>query len=194
MELPARKHIRLKSYDYAIDGSYFVTICTNGKRKILSAIEEKVESDGVSVGRFALGLPHNGTFVSAHPRLTEKGLIVQKYIENVSSVYDGVNVDKYVIMPNHVHAIITICRKSGGTRASRPTETENGSCNEERKRAVGLFTVIESIKSLSSRETSEDLWQDSFYETVIRYEAMYERKWRYIEENPYRWNDDEYSV
>ena len=54
--------------------------------------------------------------------------------------------------------------------------------------------MIESIKSLSSRETSEDLWQDSFYETVIRNEAMYERKWRYIEENPYRWNDDEYFV
>ncbi|MFR6641389.1 MAG: hypothetical protein ACLUSP_08740 [Christensenellales bacterium] len=55
-----------------------------------------------------------------------------------------------------------------------------------------MFTVVESVKSLSSREAGEKLWQTSFYDTIIRNEPMYDRKWRYIDENPDKWNEDEY--
>ena len=191
-KLPVRKHVRLNDYDYSDDGSYFVTFCTVGRRKILSVIESKAESDKTSVGRFALGPPHDGAFLRPQPRLTEIGLIVQKYLESVSMTYDGVRVDKYVIMPNHVHAIITFGRVGGGTRASRPTGADGVSQVFVRKRVADLFTVVESVKSLSSREAGEKLWQTSFYDTIIRNELMYDRKWRYIDENPDKWNEDEY--
>ena len=106
--------------------------------------------------------------------------------------YDGVRVDKYVIMPNHVHAIITFGRVGGGTRASRPTGADGVFQAFVRKRVADLFTVVESVKSLSSREAGEKLWQTSFYDTIIRNEPMYDRKWRYIDENPDKWNEDEY--
>lgn len=79
--LPKRKALRLFGYDYSENGAYFITICTKGKKCILS----RVIYDG---------------FNEPYITLTGKGKIVKKYIENISDL------DSYVIMPNHIHLII----------------------------------------------------------------------------------------
>ena len=88
MNLPQRKPTRLKNYDYSQNGYYFITICTKDKRKILCDI----------VGEGLCALPT--------VELTDIGKIVNQSIEYINNEYEGILIDKYVIMPNHVHLIL----------------------------------------------------------------------------------------
>ena len=95
-ELPIRKQIRLREYDYNSHGAYFITICTKGKAKVLSHI-----SVGTTIGR-------PPTVV-----LTEYGRIVKDAIHNIPVHYPSIHVDNYVIMPNHVHMILFLQVENG---------------------------------------------------------------------------------
>ena len=101
MELQKRKPIRLKNYDYSSPGAYFITICTHNRKELLSEI---------IVGDDAHIVPKN--------HISKYGLICDKYINNINIKYENVTVDKYVIMPNHIHLIIIL---RGTMRASSPT-------------------------------------------------------------------------
>ena len=157
-EAPKRKPVRLTEYDYSAPGAYFVTICTHEKRCILSEI---------TVGE---GL--------APPvcRLTDTGRVVENEILSVPVRYPGIGIDKYVIMPNHIHMIVEIRAQAGGASPS-PT----------------LFDAVRVIKSLSTRRSGlKKLWQRSYYEHVIRGERDYAEIWTYIDENPAKWTLDRY--
>ena len=106
MDFEKRKHPRLKQYDYSENGYYSITICTKERKKILSNI----------VGRVA----HNPPQII----LTDIGKVADKYIKNINRVYEGVSVDYYCIMPDHIHLILCfdIPSDDGGMRASRPTQ------------------------------------------------------------------------
>ena len=215
-----------------------VTVCTKEKRKLLGEViypQEQVGADALvrpqneagrnytsegQVGADALVRPQNKFFVRPAVRLSEIGQIVKHYINNVNTVYNGVTVDKFVIMPNHFHIIFAFNRSDDGrTRASAPTDNRNGdgrtrnvptdnrsddgrarsATTDEKQsvsteRAVCLNGVVESIKSLSSRAAKCELWQRSFYDTVLRSEEMYRTKWNYIDTNPERWIEDEYFI
>ena len=92
MELPKRKRIRLEGYDYSSCGAYFVTICVKDRHKLLSKI-----------------IVRDDAHIVPNIKLSETGLVVQKYINEM------VGVDKYVIMPNHIHLIIRIMDTENGT-------------------------------------------------------------------------------
>lgn len=157
MNLPKRKHPRLKNYDYSQNGCYFVTVCVKDKKQILGR---------VNVGRDALIPPTT--------ELSEIGKTAEKYIHNINSVYDNVTVENYVIMPNHIHFLFLFYdepRSNGGMRASRPT----------------LFTVIRSFKTMVTKEIGYPIWQDSFYDRIIESENGYLEAWNYIDENPLKW-------
>ena len=98
MQLPKRKPTRLKGYNYSTPGAYFITICTENKRKLLSKI---IVGDGV------LDVPQN--------MLTQYGKIADKYINQLNEFYNNIMVDKYVIMPNHIHLILFIIPDEDGT-------------------------------------------------------------------------------
>ncbi|MBR4035524.1 MAG: transposase [Oscillospiraceae bacterium] len=89
MDHTKRKEIRLKNYNYNSDGSYFVTFCVQDKKQILSSIH--------------VGALHEAPTVE----LTVYGKAVKEVIKAVEKRF-GVTIDEYVIMPNHVHIIITI--------------------------------------------------------------------------------------
>ena len=89
MNIPNRKNIRLQGCDYAKSGGYYVTICTYGKRCILSHIEAGITTERAKV------------------KLTELGEIVEKTIYQTAEMY-GVRIPFYVIMPNHIHLILLI--------------------------------------------------------------------------------------
>ena len=156
-ELQKRKHPRLKSYDYSENGSYFVTICTDEHKQILSSIK---------VGR---GL------APAEVVLSPLGKIVKEQIEAISLRYAFVEVQKYVIMPNHIHMLVFIDGFSAGA-SPRPT----------------LSDIICSFKSLATRKckkfySAKNIWQTSFYDHIIRSERDYAEHYRYIEDNPTLW-------
>ena len=91
MESPKRKNNRLPNYDYGSEGCYFVTICIKDRRPILSDF----------VGVDVLGDPQR-------IKLLPYGIIADKYINQINEFYVNINVDKYVIMPDHIHMIIKI--------------------------------------------------------------------------------------
>ena len=104
MDLPKRKRIRLPEYDYSSPGAYFVTICTQDRKCILSSI-----TVGAAISR------------PPEVRLTRYGEIVDLAIRNIPSVYPNVSVDHSVIMPNHVHLILRICDEESGRQIAAPT-------------------------------------------------------------------------
>ncbi|MBR5241764.1 MAG: hypothetical protein IKV20_01375, partial [Clostridia bacterium] len=96
-EITKRKDLRLKGYDYSSLGAYFVTICTRERKKILSNI---IKPSSVGVG--ALDDPS-----TPRMQLTEIGKIIEKYLLSSEKI-PGVKIDRYVIMPDHIHVIIFI--------------------------------------------------------------------------------------
>ena len=89
--LPHRKRIRLLGYDYSTEGYYFITICTKNRLEILGKIDE---------------ICRGGNLPSANMKLSEEGKLVEKYIKEISNIYNNANIDEYVIMPNHIHMIL----------------------------------------------------------------------------------------
>ncbi len=161
MELPTRKPTRLKEYDYSQNGAYFVTICTEGRKCILGEIGA-IEY----VGEAALCLPKIN--------LSQYGKIVDQYIKNIDDVYTGITVEKYVIMPNHIHLLILISRKDGRQRAASPT----------------ISGIVKGIKSLVTKEIGGNIFQRSFHDHIIRNEKDYLEIWQYIDTNHLKWQED----
>ena len=102
-ELPKRKNIRLQGYDYSSEGCYFITICTEHRKNLLSTI----------VGGDDLGAPKEII-------LKPYGKIVEKYVISIEKAYDSVKVENYIIMPNHIHLLLLI-DTYGLPRSSAPT-------------------------------------------------------------------------
>ena len=176
MDLPKRKPTRLRSYDYSTPGAYFVTVCTHEKRCSLSVI---------TVGAGALDGPSI--------QLTEQGKIVEKYILSTEQI-PGMHVDKYVIMPNHIHLILVVDGNSGPSRAPAPTNAFEGDVSSKTPANGKIPRAIGVMKRLINKEAGENIFQRSYHEHVIRNEADYRRIWDYIDTNPAKWTEDCYYV
>ncbi len=155
MDLPKRKPTRLKGYDYSTPGAYFITICTKDRKELLS----KIVGDDAHIG------PKN--------QLSQYGLVCNKYINNINNKYENVTVDKYVIMPNHIHLIIFL---RGTMKASSPTKN--------------IETIIRSFKTMVTKEIGYSIWQRSYHDHIIRGEKDYHKIWEYIDTNPLKWELD----
>ena len=158
----------MKGYDYNQNGAYFITICVKGRHEVL----------GTVVGRGDLDTPC--------VQLSECGLITKKNIELIGLHYIGVTVDQYVIMPNHLHMIISICRDES------TSDGENGASRSPRPTNAVIPNIMKAFKNFTNKAVGFSLWQDSFHDRVIRDEAEYRRIWQYIDENPARWEEDGY--
>ena len=159
MEKPRRKRIRLQNYDYNSPGCYFITVCVERKRKLLGEI----------VGT---GLPDG-----PKQQLSRFGQIVDGQLRTMSDFYDDIRLEKYVIMPNHVHLLIHITGvwESDGRSAGT---------NSKIAKFIGTF------KRFTNKACGVNIWQSRSHDHVIRGERDYQRIWQYIEENPMRWLDD----
>ncbi|MBQ3099507.1 MAG: transposase [Clostridia bacterium] len=159
-KLPNRKHPRLDNYDYSSAGAYFVTICTQNRRCLLSNI----------VGR---GL------APAEIEHTELGKIAERQLLLLDQRYPFIKIDKYVIMPNHIHVVFILTDETAGA-SPRPTVSD----------------IVCTYKSLTTKECKklkyiDKLFQTSFYEHIIRNRNDYNEVVKYIYENPIRWYYDE---
>ena len=158
MEIRDRKTTRLKGFDYSSNAVYFVTVCVNNRKKILSEI----------VG--------DGVYDIPKIKLSNYGKTAEKYIRIMSSKYENVCVDKYTIMPNHIHMLIRIngVSHNGSLQAPNPT-------NAIIPKFISLF------KRYTNREIGQSIWQRSFYDHIIRDENDYIEHLEYIKNNPVKW-------
>ena len=149
--IPTRKTIRLKNWNYAKPGYYFITICTKDKACLLWEIV------GTPPGR---------------PPLSAAGEMINREIQITNNIYQYVKIDKYVIMPNHVHLIICLNGCPGGI----PT----------------ISKIVNQLKGSVSKQIGFKLWQPRFHDRIIRNESEYQKIWQYIENNPMTWEHDCY--
>ena len=144
-----RKSIRMPEYDYATPGMYFITICAKEK---MSIFWDNVEAAISRQEKF---------------RLSEIGKLVDLAINQIERHYPYAKVDKYCIMPDHVHLILQIFADEKGNRIAATT----------------VSTIVGQMKRWVSKQTGASVWQRSFSDRVIRNEAGYRAVWEYIEQN-----------
>ena len=196
MNFITRKPIRLSEFDYSTNGVYFITVCTKDRQCILwNTNSVEAESTAYPVGadiirpnskvafnekassqKEILITPVGAEIIRPNSRLSEYGEIVYNAILNIKKHYDYVTVEKFVIMPNHIHLLLMI--DSGGRILSAPTKT--------------ISTIIGQLKRSVSKSIGNSIWQKSFYDHIIRDENDFFTKWKYIDENPIKWETDEY--
>lgn len=150
---PKRKRIRIENYDYSIPGMYYITICTVNREKIFW---DRESAESVSPQAVPLSIA---------------GKIAQEAVRQISEHYINVFVDKYCIMPDHIHLIVSISADANGRMVSAPT----------------VSTVVGSMKRWVSRQIGRAVWQKSFYEHSIRNKQDYIEIWNYIDNNPLKY-------
>ena len=152
-ELPKRKDIRIPNFDYSTPGAYFITVCTTNRKKIFW------NGVGADIIR-----PQNVP-------LSSIGKIVEQGILQMASHYKNISVDKYCVMPDHIHLILCIEPDIDGRMISAPT----------------VSTVVGSMKRWVSKQIGRPIWQKSFYDHGIRNQQDYDEIWQYIENNPLKY-------
>jgi len=178
-----RRSIRLKDFDYARAGAYFVTICVRNKECLL------------------------GEIIRGDMAMTTLGTIVQSIWDDLPHHYLNIDVDAFIIMPNHVHGIIIlgedITRSVGaGPRACPSDHRQQGQPRGAAPTQMSLPDVVHRFKSLTTnryrkavaelvaRSSPGRLWQRNYYEHVIRNENELNRIRQYVIDNPLKWELD----
>ena len=172
-ELPERKPTRLKNFDYSSKGACFVTICISDRKPILSDVIKPCGR-----GR-RLDDPFDSVCDVPRIRLTRIGEIIEKCLLS-SETIPGVKIDRYVIMPDHIHVIVFldpneyVKREDGSSRAPTPTNQM-------------LPHVISAFKRFCNKEIGDKIFQRGYIDHIVRDMEDYKIRVKYIYENPIRW-------
>ena len=177
MDLKKRKNTRLQNFDYSQAGAYFVTICTENRKRLCGR-------DNVN-GTHFVGAIHESPVATFNASLSEYGKIADSIIRQLHERF-GIDICGYVIMPNHVHLLIFI--DNNDLRAIRESPLQGRS---RLSKIVGYFKMNVS-KHIHSLGYDKEIWQRSFYDHIIRNEEDYLHHLQYINENPIKWENDEY--
>lgn len=151
-----RKRNRLKGYDYSSNASYFLTICSDKRQEIFSQIV------------------FDNTVGANIVRLSKIGQKIENCILKIEEIYPCVFVDNYIIMPNHIHLILTI------------------DTNRRPMVAPTVATVIKQFKGAASKEAGTSIWQKGYYDHIIRNENDFNETMKYITFNAQKWDEDKY--
>ena len=146
-KLPTRKRLRIIEYDYSKEGMYFITICIKNRLELLGEIKN-----------------------INYMELTQEGIIVKESIKQIEKRYINVEIDEYVIMPNHIQMILAVKNKT----------------------KVTISRMIKQYKAYVSKKVVYAIWQKSFYEHIIRNEKEYIKIKDYIKNNIRNWKEDRY--
>ncbi len=159
-----RRSIRWRGYDYTCPGAYFITVVTWGRECLF------------------------GEIVDGEMQMNELGAVAQSCWQEIPAHFPHVQLDAYVVMPNHIHGIIVIM--DVGAYASPPMPPRG-----PQPKSVGA--MVGSFKSAAAKRINEirgtpgmPVWQRNYYEHIIRNEAALDETRRYIAENPLRWESD----
>ena len=176
-KLLGRKNIRLQNYDYSQAGYYFVTICTQDRQKLFGEII-------------------NGKLI-----LNDRGEMIKKWIYEIENKFSHILIDRYIIMPNHLHCIIIV----GADLCVCPKNNimpykQGGHIGLPLPQIIQWFktmTTNEYIKGVKNKiypPFNKKIWQRNYYDRIIRNEQEYEKIYEYIENNPLKWEEDKYYI
>ena len=160
---------RITDYDYSLEGSYFVTLCTQNRARLFQM--EPVGNGLCAVPQGLCAVPQGLCAVPANQ-------IIHKWVKETENKYPNIAIDKYVIMPDHLHFIITI--KEQHTGCSLPTIMVFF-------KTMTTNAYIRGVKEGTLIPFYRKLWQKSYYDHVIRNQQDYNEIWEYIENNPTKW-------
>ena len=159
-----RKPNRLNNYDYSQSGWYFVTICVQNRECLFGQVE-------------------NGRMI-----VNNYGRVAQQYWSEIPEHYEGVILDEFIVMPNHVHGIIVIANV--GDRHACPLQSDRP--HQTLPIIIGSFKSATTKQINQIRQTpSNPVWQRSFHDHIIRNEKSYWAIREYIRNNPANWTSDE---
>ena len=165
-----RKQHRLRDYDYSQSAAYFVTVCTLGRRNMF------------------------GDIVDADMQLNEFGTIVASCWNGLPTHYPEIELDAFVVMPNHVHGIIVIMEteaKVGAIHELPKPRTRAERRNMLLPKIMGRFKMISArLINIIRNTTGEPVWQRNYYDHIIRTEKSLHKIQAYIDTNPARWQYD----
>ena len=160
MELKNRKNNRLPGYDYGQVGSYFITLCTYKRAKIFRVQKTwHFASDDTVLGN---NIPSSND-------------IVCRCLKELEIKFSNIRIDKFVIMPDHIHVIITLRHLDVNVNIPKilqhfKTRTTND--------------YISAVKNGYLPAFYGKVWQKSYYDHVIRNQQDFNEVWEYIENNP----------
>jgi putative transposase len=175
-----RRTIRVQGYDYTQAGAYFITLCTKNRKCLL------------------------GKVVNGMVQLNETGRLVESVWLKTATARPEIELDAYVVMPNHFHAIFFIHESpgvAGATHRVAPTKNRSAVVGKPHRaagpRSRSLGAVMAQFKSLvtkrlnaTGQNTDSGVWQRNYYEHVIRDEDSLHRIRQYIATNAQRWDLD----
>ena len=164
---PVRKKMRLTGWSYSGEGTYFLTICSKDRKAMFSRI----------VGRGILDAPE--------VVLSRYGTYIQNALEFLKEKNPDLVFHQWIIMPNHVHILLSIPYNR---------EPVHGASGMPHPTNALVPKLISSLKRFTNRQAGVELWQNSYYDHIIRDEQDFLRRWQYIENNPAAWLDDDYYV
>ncbi len=169
---------RLKGWDYSSAGFYYVTICTKDKR------------------------PYFGFIVDGVVQLSDIGEIALNCWMEIPEHFSSVGIDEFVVMPNHVHGIVVI-RSDAISRVETPhvasLQPKDGRTQFGPLKPGSLSKIIQGYKAAVTRQVRlmgehDFTWQSRFYDHIIRNDEDLDRIRNYIQDNPIKWELDEYYI
>ena len=188
LKQPNRRPLRLKAYDYSKPGGYYITICSEKQ------------------------LPWFGDIIDGTMGLSEAGLVVEKWWHKLALKFSLIELDAFVVMPNHVHGIIFIIGENTSPVGADPYVRPNhvtpnpvgaDPCvRPEPDPPPSLGDILQWFKTMTTNQYMAGvkqagwdpfpgrLWQRNYYEHVIRDEKSLDRIREYIITNPLRWHLD----
>ena len=178
---------RLQSWDYGQNAAYFVTICTHNRIRFLGKI---VKTQNPSAPQ--------------QMELSEIGELVEKFWYEIPSHYPFVELDAFVVMPDHIHGIIIINKPNNAATTpdlrgvetpklgASTSKTKRGGKNERWKPNT-LGSIINQYKricTINARKINPKWkWQSRFHDHIIRDNASFLRIRQYIIDNPLNWKE-----
>ncbi len=171
-----RRSIRLKGYDYAQAGLYFITICVQHRVHLFGKIENN------------------------KLQLNPAGKMIDKWYWELENKFKNIKCHEYIIMPNHFHAIIEIvgsdlrvCPEKLNEHETKPLAEHTGSPLHRVVQWFKTMTTNEYIRNVKNKDWKRfdgKLWQRNYWEHIIRNEKSYHNISNYIINNPLKWSED----
>lgn len=167
-----RRSLRLQGFDYSKEDAYFVTVCTQNRECLF------------------------GDVVDGAMHLNDAGRLVQAVWDGLSQRFPTIELDAFVVMPNHIHGIITVGAPLVGAQEGIPDDRATTRVAPTVGSIVGAFKSITTNEYIRGVTTGfwppflGRLWQRNYYEHVIRSEESLNRIQEYIATNPFRWELD----
>jgi REP element-mobilizing transposase RayT len=171
---------RLQTWDYANNGAYFITICTQNR------------------------LHFFGTIQNQEMQLSEIGKFAEQYWYEIPNHFPFIELGNFVVMPNHVHGILIIDKMNDEpfveTRqclvSTIKTNTIIGSSRFQNQGKNTISSIVGSYKSIvtkMSRQINPNFgWQSRFHDHIIRNSKSFENIQNYIEQNPLKWDENRF--